>query len=114
VFRSALPPLDPTTTSFLVYHLPACSVLEVAINTAYALEEAPFIATCFGSFEASSGNVHMTSRKLLCLQRIRCFFVFFWWGGCLNTFIIRYLVAFDFGYNSAYLIKLRLLTVIKY
>jgi hypothetical protein len=32
-----------------------------------------FIATCFGSVEPSSGNIHRILRKLLYPQRIRCF-----------------------------------------
>jgi hypothetical protein len=49
-----------------VQHPAACAI-EVTINTAYAtifmhyplLEDVLFIATCFGSVEPSSGNIHI-------------------------------------------------------
>jgi hypothetical protein len=63
-----------------VPHPVACAI-EVTINTVYAtyfiyyplLEDVLFMATCLGSIERSSGNIHMISRKLLYLQQIRCF-----------------------------------------
>jgi hypothetical protein len=58
----------------------ATEKVEVTINTVYAtlfiyyplLEDVLFIATCFGSVEPPSDNIHMMSRKLLCLRRICC------------------------------------------
>jgi hypothetical protein len=35
------------------------------------------IATCFGSTEPSSGNVHIILRKLLHTQRIRCYWIIY-------------------------------------
>jgi hypothetical protein len=57
---------------------PVAYVIEVTINTVYAtlfinplLEDVPFIATCFGSVEPSSGSICMILRKLLYLQQTK-------------------------------------------
>jgi hypothetical protein len=71
---------------------PVAFVIEVAINTVYStlfiyyplLEDVLFIAAYFGSVELFSVNVHMTLRKLLYLQCIRCVFSF---GGGLINFL---------------------------